>query len=217
VQRLHNHSFYLFSVVVGLSIREALVRTTPSLFLPSKLETRQVHLEALRLIVFLTAIACFYFGSGVFFNKVYLDTVTAENYKKKIYGIDYGFGFIHFLFFFVWAVTINDFTRSDKFSISPFLSFLSVIFLYDLVWLLASRGYDTFDEIKTWAVWSVAVFLAASVVFFVFIFLNPADGVQGEEAAFVVYFLYLIGDLIELFSGKPFFVKLIKALLPKGA
>ena len=61
----------------------------------------------------------------------------------------------------------------------------------------------------------MGTFFFASALFILRLFLNPSDGVRAEETAIVVYFAYLIGDLIELFTGKPFFVKAIKALLPK--
>jgi hypothetical protein len=215
VQRLHSHSFYLFGVVVGLSIREALVRTGSDLFLPTKVEIWKVHLEALRLIIFLLTITCFYFGAGVFFDKIYINPETATRYQRKNYGLDFSFGLIHFLAFFAWALSINDYSRSPKWGVSPFLGFLSAIFLYDLAWLFISYRYDSFDEIKLWAEWCAGTFFLASFVFIVVKFLFSKDDVFAEEMSFLVYGLYIAGDITELFSGRPFFEELLKKLLPK--
>jgi len=213
VQRLHNHAFYLYGVIVGLAIREALTRSAPQLIHPASAEPWMVLLESLRLVVFLLTISCFYFGAGVYFDKVHLNVNTAQKYATKSYGLDFVSGLIHFLIFFGWALTIGDYGRY-RFGVSPFLFFLSAVFLYDLVWLVVNKNFDSVQEIKMWALMSAVVFLLATAVFFVYRTIWQND-VVAEELSFAVYLLYLIGDAVELFNDRPFFLPLIKKLLPK--
>ena len=217
MQRLHSHAFYLYGVIAGLSIREVLVRTGPDLFLflSSKTELWKVHLEWIRLIVFFLAISCFYFGAGVFFDRVHVDPKTAQAYKKKNYGLDFWFGLIHFLIFFAWALTINDYSRTTS-GLSLFWIFLAAIFLYDSAWLLANFRYDTFQEIKLWAeICGAVVFLAGVVsIFFKFVLLK--DAVVAEEASFCVFIVYLLLDLAELFTGNSIFSEWLKRLVPRN-
>jgi hypothetical protein len=213
VQRLHNHGFYLYGVVVGLAIREALTRSAPVLVHPLTAQPWMVRLEALRLVVFLLAISCFYFGAGVYFDKVHLNELTAQKYQTKSYGMDFASGLIHFLIFFAWALTIGEYVPPYRFGISPFLFFLSAVFLYDLVWLAVNHDCESVQEIKMWALMSAVVFVLATVVFFACRTIWQND-LGAEELAFVVYLLYLIGDAVELFGDRPFFLPLIKKLLP---
>lgn len=217
MQRLHSHAFYLYGVVVALAIREVLLRVGTHAFVPvagEQVESWKIHLEALRLVLFLIAITCFYFGSGVFFDKVYINPDTAREFQKKNYGLDFTIGLIHFLIFFAWSLTITNHSRNG-WGLSPFFGFLSAIFLYDLVWLIANVRYDSLQEIKLWAFMSALVFFVGAVGFFVARSLLNNDAVA-EEISFLIFGLYLVGDAAELFSGRPFFSELIKSLLPRG-
>ena len=160
------------------------------------------------------AISCFYFGSGVFFDKVYLSSDADTRFSKRSYGIDFVLGLIHFVAFFACALTIDNFSTTI-WGMSPFLGFLGGIFLYDLVWLLANIFFDTVQEIKVWARWATIVWLFSTVVFVIWRSAWHNDA-AAEEAAFVVYGLYLIFDAVELFIGKPIFLDLMKRALPRG-
>ena len=208
--RLHNHAFYLYGVLVGLAMREALNRVGTHIFVPSDAISWQAHLEALRLVVFLFTISCFYFGAGTYFNTVHLNPETADTFKKKNYGLDFGMGMIHFLIFFACAIAISDHSR-PKLGISPFMLYLSAIFLYDLVWLLASIRLDSAHEIKLWAVMCAGVWFVAMVTFFGISIWKQND-VLAEEVSFIIFGLYLAGDVVELFTGRPFFEELIKKI-----
>ena len=213
MQRLHNHAFYLYGVIVGLAIREALVDTGPHVFIPSNVAPWKIHLEALRLIVFLATIGCFYFGAGVYFDKVHLGE-SSTNYSKKSYGLDFVMGLIHFLFFFAWALTLTNHSRNSL-GISPFYGFLSAVFLYDLVWLIANIRFDAAHEIKMWAVMCLIVWCLATGLFFTVRAITNND-VLAEEISLGLYACYLVGDAVELFSGKPFFLTLLQLLLPQN-
>lgn len=213
MQRLHSHAFYIYGVIVGLSIREALARVAPHLLHPSTVPAWEARLEAVRLVVLLLMTTVFYFGSGVFFDKVYLNPATCDLYKKKIYGLDFAIGLAHFLFFFGWSLTITDHSRA-YFGVSAFLGFMGFILIYDLVWIFMSTGYDTMEEIKLWTFMGVLTFVLSGVAFFVV--RAVSDDVVGEYWAILVVMLYLLGDATELFSGRPFYAELLKKLLPKN-
>jgi hypothetical protein len=216
VRRLHTHAFYLYGVIVGLAVREALIRVGPDLFLFLSPTTAgwRIRFAFLRLCIFFLAITTFYFGAGVFFDKVHTSKGCREKYPKANYGLDFWFGLIHFVFFFAWAQTINDYTRSSKGDLSLFLIFLSVIFLYDLAWLLANLTNDSFREIQVWAelcafVWFIGVFA------FVFCkFVLGTNGVFAEEVSFGIFIIYLFLDLTELFTGRHIFSNLLLRLIP---
>jgi hypothetical protein len=220
MQRLHAHAFWVYGVIVGLAIREALVRAGSHIFLPgsptflpSDVLPWKLHLEAFRLIIFLMTITCFYFGSGVFFDKVYLNEKTASRFEKKSYGLDFVLGMVHYLVFFAWSLTLADHSRF-RWGLSPFLLFMSAILLYDVVWFVASIRFDTMQELKLWTFFCVVVFFLAGVVFFFGRALSGND-VIAEEISFVVVGLYLLGDLVELFTDRPFFSELVRMVLPR--
>ena len=175
----------------------------------------QIRLEAYRLVLFLFTIACFYFGCGQYFEKVHIRSAASDPNAttKTSYGLDYGMGLIHFLIFFALAIAVTDHSRF-RWGVSPYLIFLSAIFLYDLVWLAVSIRLDSVQEIKLWA-WVCAFFwFIAAVVYFAA--RSWGNDVVAEEASFIVFGLYLCGDVIELFGGKPFFLKWILKLLPSN-
>lgn len=213
MQLLHSYAVFLYGVIVALSFREALVRVGPHLFVPSEIEAWKAHLEAVRLILFLFAVTCFYFGSAVFFDKVHVNSATSVKYSRKNYGLDFALGLVHFLIFFGWAITVTDHSRL-VFGVGPFLGFLAAVLLYDLVWLAASLRFDSLKEIKMWAAMGVVTFVAAGIAFFV-AKASSGNDVIAEYCSFGPVFLYLLGDITELFSGKPFFSELIRRVLPE--
>ena len=215
MQRLHTHANYIYGVIVGLAIREALVRTVPQLIPPFSLELWKVYLVVFRLILFLLTITCFYFGAGIYFDKVHLNPETAVKYPRKSYGLDFASGLIHFLIFFAWSLTVVDFSRHAA-GVSPFLFLLSAVFLYDLVWIFANVRFDSVQEIKMWTLMCLFVFVVATAVFFVSRTITQND-VFSEELALVVYLAYLAGDAVELLTGQPVFLPLIKTkILPRS-
>jgi len=107
VRRLHSQVFFLYGVVVGLAIREALVRVGPDLvlFLSPKIQPRHLYLEALRLVVFFLAITTFYIGSHVFFDKVHL--VTKQNGTFQNLTTRMIFGLASSIFFSSFSVLLR--------------------------------------------------------------------------------------------------------------
>lgn len=150
---LHRHAFWLYGVVVGLAIQQALLSLLPKLIDPNDTRIGSWS-EALRLFVFLLLIIRFFLGSAAYFDEVYCGT-QSDKYDKKSYGLDYLLGFVHFVVFFGWALTI-DLQQSPSYL---FPSMLAFILLYDLVWLWVSRNNDTANRIKLWAFVNALTFL----------------------------------------------------------
>jgi hypothetical protein len=209
MKRLNDRAFFLYGVIVGLSIREAIVRVIPNIMMG--VEPWKARLEALRLIIYLLTITCFYFGAGVFFDRAYINEETCEKYKKRNFGLDFGCGLAHFLIFYVWSLTIVDHSRS-RWDMSPFVLLMGAILLYDLLWVLATFRYDTLGLIKLWTATSTFTALLAAGTFF----LTRAiwNDIIGEWSACIVVGIYILLDIVELISGQPFFEELIRRLLP---
>ena len=238
MHRLHSHSFYLYSAIVGLAIREALagagkhvlIPLSPSESAALNYQPWQFHLEAIRLVLFLFTIAVFYIGCGLYFDKVHpkpkdqdlsqnleeIESIDGQPPKSptKSYGLDFGMGLIHFLIFFAWALSITNHSR-PFWGVSTFMIFLSAIFLYDLVWLMASIRLDSVQEIKMWAIVCTGVWFFGAATFFVA--RTWGNDVRAEEVSYIPYFAYLVIDTLELFSGRPFFLKWILRALPRNA
>ena len=220
MRRLHGQMFFLYGAVAGLAIREAFVRVGPDLvsFLSSTVDPWKIRLEAARLIVFFFAISTFYIGSISFFNKVHVSEHSDRSYPRSNYAYDFWFGLLHFVLFFLCAITINDFarTKSGLTGFSLFLIYLSGIFLYDLLWLFINRNQDSFEEIKVWA-WSsaVTVFLAG-VAFLVAKHVFGRNDVFAEYMSLIVIEAYLLVDLAELLTGNQYMSMALLRLLPRN-
>lgn len=209
---------FLYGAVVGLAIREALVRVGPGLvnFLSSTMQPWKMRLEAARLGIFFLAISTFYVGSVQFFDKVHVREGAEGSYPRTVYAFDFWIGLIHFVLFFFCAITIDDFLRIKP-GISLFVMYLAFIFLYDILWLCVNWGQDSFEEIKVWT-WSSAltVFLAG-VAFLVTKFVLSQDDVIAEYASLSIFGAYLFIDLSELLTGNPIISRWLLRLLPRSA
>lgn len=209
--RVQKEAFWLYGVIVGLAVREALVATVPHLALkqaPAEMVPWKIHLEGWRLVVFLALIIRFYLGAAAFFDSVYDNEATAKTIANKNYSLDYTMGFVNFLMFFAWSSTIPIHDRL-LLGTSPYLLFLSAIILYDLVWLAASWNYGTVKVVKVWAVWNAITFLVCGFLFLV------VEGVWGnavlaEEVAFPFLLLISAIEIIELTRGKQYLMGLAR-------
>ena len=216
MRRLHGQMFFLYGTIAGLAIREAFVRVGPTLvsFLSSTTEPWKIHLEATRLAVFFFAISTFYVGSVAFFDKCYISEDAGTSYPRSKYAYDFWFGLIHFVLFFLCAITINDFART-KSGLSLFLIYLASVFLYDLLWLYINRGQDTFEEIKVWAWSSAAAIFLAWVAFLIAKHVLSLGDVIAEYASLAIIAAYLLIDLAELLTGNQYISLALVGLLPK--
>lgn len=186
---LHKQALWLYGVLVGLSIGEALRSAIPHIISippPAGIAYGRWS-DLIRLVVFLTVIIRFYLGAAAFFDEEYIKRVEAK-YPQKSFGTDFLIGIIHFILFFALASTIDvhpkvstdpsAFTATiasvvtsvstgaaipaPSVSAIPLRLFpviLGFILIYDLLWYFVCREYDTRRFIKRWMIVNCATFL----------------------------------------------------------
>jgi len=205
---LHTHAFWLFSTIVGLSIKEALSETIPYIITPPANPAFDRVFYGFRLAVFLIVIIRFYLGSAVFFERAHAGETADEDFPRKSYSIDFLFGLFHFILFFVWAFSID----IDKKPFWLFPVMLAVILLWDLPWLLVSLKQQSVQLIKLWAaingMTALTGFVAYKLVRSSFNFPTwEMSYTWGELAAYCVVLIISALDIWELISKKDIFRK----------
>jgi hypothetical protein len=208
----HKDFFWIYGVLVGLAIREALTQTLHHTFsIPPPDAAWILHLEIWRTVLFIFMIVRFYVGAVVFFGNVYgpLSPQTQNNYY-----LDFLMGFTQFVLFYAWSVTIFSYSRSIK-GFSYYLDVMFFILLFDFLWLIFNMRNDTAQTIKVWtivnsltALLSFAFFVASAKIF-------DIDVQVSEEIALVPVGIASLLGLTENVSGIPVFVKLLQSVMPK--
>jgi hypothetical protein len=214
--KAHNHAFWMYGVIVGLAIREALTRVVPHAVplianaLPGAVDAAQLlpiqphhkALEAIRLITFLAVIIRFYLGAGIYFDEVYCADTAASMYPKpKNYGVDFLSGMIHFIFFFAWSETLIGHERFAH-GLSGFLLVLGIILLYDIVWWIVSVKYSTKVTIRVWAVLNAGTFAIAYLILLFFNAFAWFTDNTNEILALVPVGIMTVFDFGEMFGKK---------------
>ena len=127
-QEIHKHSFWLYSVIVGLSVEEALRHVLPHVgelsFEMRGYDVYSVVLEFIRLALYLCLVVRFYLGSVKFFSVAHVSAHSTADYPTKNYTIDFFFGLIHFSSFLALSLAID-----SKQPYTIFLFWLSFILL----------------------------------------------------------------------------------------
>ena len=195
---LHRHAFWIYGVIVGLAIREALVDVLPHLFATPFGPVWAHWQEALRLLVFLLLMIRFYLGSAAYFEEAHCQSGCDAKYPNKNYALDFHFGLAHFIVFFMWALTIDPHTNS------PFLfpAFLGIVLFYDLTWYLFCREYDTRHLLKLWTALNLFTLLLSSV-FFLSIYLVTRNEALAEAVAYIPVLAATVIDVAELMTDRP--------------
>jgi hypothetical protein len=208
----HKEFFWIYGVLVGLAIREALTQTLHHTFSIPALDSAWIlHIEIWRTVLFILMIVRFYVGAVVFFSGVY---GASSPQTQNNYYLDFLMGFTQFVLFYAWSVTIFSYSRSAK-GFSYYLDVLFIILLFDLLWFVFNMRNDTAQTIKVWtivnsltALVSYACFIAAAKIF-------DIDVQVSEEIALVPVGIASLLGLTENVSGIPVFVKLLQAVMPK--
>lgn len=199
--RLHQHSFWLFSIVVGLAIREALLRVLPPLI--EGPGSPWDHLsEATRLIVFLVLAVKFFLGAFAYFDEVYFEPETECKYENKNYGVDFLFGFVHFLLFLALAMSID--ARGPAGWL--FATFVVIVLLYDLAWwfVLWCWKFDCRKRVSLWAFINLLTVLTGVVICGSLVF-SGWDNLAAERWAYAPVFVVGMIDIAELVRRRPIF------------
>src|SRR5262245_57084301 len=101
------HSLWIFGAFVSLCIREALTRYIAHI--PNQAFYYQEILDLLRLFLFLFVISRFYLGAANYYEAVHsADSLKDYPEDRKNFQMDFLVGMTHFIFFYVWALSITD-------------------------------------------------------------------------------------------------------------
>lgn len=212
MREFHKDLFWLYGVIVGLAIREALTQALHHTFsIPPSEGQWALHIEVWRTILFMLMIIRFYVGSVVFFNKVHGPTSPASGSN---YYLDFVMGLTQFLLFYAWSVTIFAYSRSSK-GFSYYLFVMFLILLFDLVWLGCNAPYDTAETLKIWAIINTLTALISFLVFVTSADMFDLNFQVAEEIALVPVGLISLLDITENVSDTPIFVKLLHSVLPR--
>lgn len=162
-QSIHSQAFWLYSTIVALAIREALLGSVPFLIDPPENPVFSRFDVICRLATFLIVTVRFYLGSAFFFDVVHTNESAEHKFPDRKYNIDFLFGFFHFLCFFGWAFSIDIHTKPPV--LFPIL--LGIILVYDLIWLLVARKISTKKLIKMWAKANAETFVGALILYLI--------------------------------------------------
>jgi hypothetical protein len=218
---LHPPAFGVTVVVVGLAIREALIRVIPSATSPDSSQGAipdwQMALEGFRVALFLVVLIRFYLGSVSYFHEVYFSTVNSKRYGRTNYWLDYFLGFVHFMLFFAWATTVNSNERNHTGGASHYLGLGSLVLLYDAVWLAASFNLSTFKKVKFWTLLNVVTFIVSASIFFTAKEVTAFDAVMREQLAMIPLAIVSVLDLAEIFNERPYIANALKRLFSRDS
>jgi hypothetical protein len=206
---LHKHAFWLYGVIVGLAIREALTKNVPHIISPPEGPWWATAQDGVRLLLFLILIVRFYLGSAYYFEEAHV-APGATAFSKKNYFVDFLFGLAHFIIFFGWGLSI-DFHSGHNYY---FLLGLLGILLYDVVWFWLCRKYETRHLIKLWVALNVFTVII-SLLFFLIMKLVTDNHALMEVVALIPVFVFSIIDIVELTSGRRFFAGWLTSLVQR--
>ena len=205
---MHQHAFWLYGVLVGLAIKEALAGSAPhiiNLYRGTDGLSGAWEPEAARLFIFLISIIRFYLGSALFFNETYLTAdPEAHPHAARSYAVDFLFGLTHFLFFFGLALSIE----IHNAPVNAYRIFLVFILLYDILWLMAAHYRR---RILRWAVMNTIMVALAGAVFYTGRRFN-VDSMASETMALVVIAFMSFIDIGETIIGRAIVAKWITDL-----
>jgi hypothetical protein len=208
-QEIHGHSFWLYTVIVGLSVEEALRHVLPHVGELSLSMDRELLLEIvsefIRLALFLTLVVRFYLGSVRYFSQAHLTEQSDVDYQNKNYTYDFFIGLIHFSAFLALSLSID----SKQYN-GMWLFWLSFILLYDFMWLAGSRKYDTAKIIRFWtylngftfsASW--LLYLAAAQIFTTGWLIPKAVATINQTIFMLPIFFFSFLDIREVLKSDP--------------
>jgi hypothetical protein len=219
---IHRHAFWLYGVLVGVAIKEALETGVSHLVNPDRLTHDLTHLqvainfpdsqvglgpEIIRITVFLVLIVRFYLGSAFFFGAAYESETAGEIFPITNYAADFIFGFIHFVSFVILALLIDiHITPIHNF---PYL--VGFILIYDIFWCASSFRRSTVKLIVWWMLVNVVTALSGAVIYLILEF-RYGNVLMAEKYAFCLVIIVSLLDIGLMMAKRPFFQPLGKII-----
>ena len=210
---IYKHAFWLYGVIIGLAIKQALDSVLPHWINPGVApDLHPLHgkyLEWLRLFVFLFLAIRFYLGSAYYFGQVHESDSADKDFPHRSFGTDFVLGFLHFLGFIFLASAIHVHT-GEPMRLFP----LGIIFVlgFDGAWFLYSLAskLDSRKLIKWWAIVNVGTGIICIAVYW------PIQSWHGSMRAEMwvlwVVFVITLFDIGWMMARKPFFQPVKEAL-----
>lgn len=199
VESIHKHAFWLYGVIIGLAIKSALESTIPHIIEPHDPPLDFIP-DLARLIIFLTLVIRFYLGSAIYFGDVYEGTDANLRYREKNYALDFLFGFMHFLAFFLLAFSIDVHSKP----VMLFPSLLTFVLLYDFLWWIFCRKYDASGMIAVWMGVNLISLLCGALAYFISRYAG-ANEVRAELYAFIPIMFFSAVDLADMVLPTPIY------------
>ncbi len=212
ITNIRKNAFWLFGVIVGLAIKDAITGVVPHLYRTPLSNLGPHSPELYRLATFLVLSIRFYLGAAAYFDEAYEAAESPDERRpiKKSYGLDFVFGITHFLLFYALAISINfdgDGIYSQTISPYIFIGILVLILLYDTPWAIANWKNDTFELIKMWVVLNlITVGLSGIILIFLLWLWHPTFVyLDAEKWILLPVFVFSVIDVAELITGKRIF------------
>ena len=204
LREVYKASFWVYTVIIGLAIREVLVDVLPRIFAvfqPSSPSTLghapepALWLAIVRGLVFFVMVTRFHLGGALVLSSLTSD----DRVPSRGSGVNVFTGFIHFLLFFAWALSVD--STAQWLGLSLYVWILMAILLFDVLWYPLAPNEEK-PLIKPWMYRNVrtAVYVA--------LFLIPIRlCAQGEGPISVLLALSAVvavsvKELVEIFGRK---------------
>lgn len=206
---VYKHAFWLYGVVIGLAIKDAIESVVPHWIHLSAADAGAVHpphglyLEVLRLFTFLFLAIRFYLGSAYYFGLVHESERASENFSRRSFGSDFVLGFLHFLGFVFLALTIQVHAGQPM---RLFPLGVAYILGYDVAWFLYSWAskLDTRRKIKWWAIINGGV-AVVSVALYLLVEKLTGNSLRAEIWTLWLVFVVTLFDIGWMMRRRPFF------------
>ncbi len=217
IESLHVPGSWVLGTLVALALREALTQPLPHIFdLTSHLHKgspehlRILWLESIRLCTVLLVTIRFYMGSVEFFERAR----QAPESTNVGYGLDFLFGFFHFLLFVAWAATIE--VPNLQQVAPPYLWLLGGILFYDLPWCIARRKGPNRETPRLWCAVNMATLLLCIAIYSMGLFWRQDLRDIWEDCILIFVIVVSFLDLWGILIDDPLFPKWVRALVPAG-
>jgi hypothetical protein len=198
-ETLHKHAFWLYGIIAGLAIKEALSVVVPHVlsFLSPEANVDPnynrtlVVAELIRLVVFLVVIVRFYVGSAFFFESAHLNTSGEKPIEPQDYAKDFLSGLLHFLLFFIWSFSIDTLTRA----LWLFPAILALILSYDFLWLVFCKHIRNHPLLIFWTVINLFTLIAGALIYLGIWIIWPTHQLLAEELTLCLVIAASLEDL----------------------
>lgn len=222
------HAVWIFGVLVGLAIKEAITRIAPHLLSYETEPSADMWPEALRLTVFGLMIVRHYLGAAHLFDNVHAEALKAvsesdgslsvsERARLRIagkqFGVDFFAGLLHFTLFSVWSLTLElhhlDPANTGRLvSEWAFRAVLLFILTYDVFWIIP-RPRPHPRELKLWTVINASTAVVGALWFWWLWRSRNWTSIDAEIPPLLLVGLISIVDIAQLTMGTEFFSKVI--------